>query len=72
MIIIEKVELNGREFTHTHSDAYRIRQVETGNIYDSADDIEPCHYTYEETDEALPVEEIDDATALGIITGGAS
>lgn len=55
-----------------YSDAYRIRQVETGNIYDSADDIKPCPYNYEETDEALPVEEIDDATALGIIAGGAS
>lgn len=29
----------------------KIRQVETGTIYDSADDIYPCPYTYEETDE---------------------
>ena len=33
----------------------RIRQVETGAIYDEAIDVYPCRYTYVETDE--PIEE---------------
>ena len=45
---------------HTYSDdGYRIRQVETGIIYDEADDVIPCRYTYEETGEKVEV--IDDA-----------
>lgn len=29
---------------------YKIRQIETGNIYEEAIDIETSNYTYEETD----------------------
>lgn len=32
----------------------KLRQIETGNLYDDAVDIVPCPYTYEETD--IPVE----------------
>ena len=37
---------------------YKIRQVETGIIYDEAVDLVPCKYTYEITEEL--VEEVID------------
>ena len=48
----------------------KIRQIETGTLWNDAVDILPCAYTYEETDEPLDPVEIDDAEALAIITGG--
>lgn len=33
----------------------KIRQIETGEAYDDPIDIEPCPYTYTETD--IPIEE---------------
>ena len=43
----------------TYSDeGFKIRQVETGIIYDEAIDIESKHYTYEETD--IPIEPEED------------
>ena len=43
---------------HTYSDkGVKILQVETGIVYDAADDATPCRYTYAETD--IPVEEVD-------------
>lgn len=53
-----------REFLETRSDGIRlyrtysdnnlrIRQVETGAIYDEAIDVEGAPYTYEETDEKI-------------------
>lgn len=50
----------------------KIRQIETGTLWNDAVDILPCQYTYEETDEPLDPEDIDDAEALAIITGGAT
>lgn len=42
----------------TYSDEdYKILQVETGNIYDEAIDIETASYTYEETNEKIEREE---------------
>lgn len=40
-------------------EGYFIRQVETGNVYEEAIDIEGAPYTYEETDELIPKEETD-------------
>ena len=55
-----------------YSDAgYKLRQIETGNIYNDAVDVIPCAYTYEETDEPVPDEEITPEEALAIIVGGA-
>lgn len=54
MITQQEIEINGRVFLKTASDTYRIRQIETGSIYDEAIDVIPCMYTYEETDEPLP------------------
>ena len=36
-----------------------IRQVETGNVYSEAIDVDGAPYTYEETDELIPKEEAD-------------
>lgn len=43
----------------TYSDEnYKIRQIETGAIYDEAIDVENAEYTYEETEEK--VEELEE------------
>lgn len=42
---------------HWSSDGFYIRKIETGEIYEDAVDYIPCEYTYEETDELIPVEE---------------
>lgn len=34
----------------------RLRQIETGELYDDAVDVIPCRFTYEETDE--PIEDV--------------
>lgn len=41
----------------TYSDEnYYIRQIETGNVYEEAVDLESANYTYEETDDKIEVE----------------
>lgn len=58
MIIIEKVELNGREFTHTYSDAgLMIRKTGTDEIYSDAYDV--LDFEYVETDQPIEIEESD-------------
>lgn len=37
-----------------------IKQVETGNIYDTAIDVESSDFHYEETDEKIEEEEVED------------
>ncbi len=57
--MIIQIPTQGHEdrLVHTYSDlGLKIRQVETGIIYDAADDVIPCRYTYEETD--IPVDEV--------------
>ena len=68
MILAEMID--GR-IRHYSDNGKRIRQIETGIVYDDALDVMPCRYTYEETDELIPDEDIDDSEALRIITGGA-
>lgn len=51
--------------THTYSDTYKIRQLDSGNIYDDAMDVIP--HQYEETD--IPIEDteeiaLEDALAM--------
>lgn len=68
MIIEEMVEDHVRHY----SDAgFKIRQVETGIVYDDAVDVVPCRYTYEETDEPIEdnAEEVTAQEALDIILG---
>lgn len=54
-----KTRKDGVNLYKTYSDAnFKIQQVETGNIYDSAIDVEGAPYTYVETD--FPIEtEVD-------------
>jgi hypothetical protein len=47
--------IKAEKFSETHVKHYsdsgkKIRQIETGRIYDEAVDVVPCRFTYEETD----------------------
>lgn len=45
---------DGIKLYKTYSDEdYKICQIETGNIYEEAIDIENSNFTYEETDEKI-------------------
>lgn len=57
MIIIEQIENGERERRYSDKNM-KLRQIETGNIYEDAVDVIPCRYTYEETD--IPIEEINE------------
>jgi hypothetical protein len=49
---------DGINLYRTYSDKdYKILQIETGNIYDEAIDVETANYTYEETNEKIEREE---------------
>lgn len=64
MIYTEILE-DGR--THTYSDTYKIRQVETGVVYDDAVDV--IHHDYEETNIPVSEDEITNEEAYNIIMG---
>ena len=68
MIVTENITIGTRQFQRTASDAYKIRQIATGNIYEDAMDVMPCAYTYEETN--IPRGELTAEEALDIILGG--
>lgn len=60
MIVQEKIIVNGKELIKTYSDSNKyIVQNETGIEYAEAIDI-PYKYTYTESDEDIPKEEILD------------
>ena len=64
MIIKEfyKTRKDGVNLYRTYSDSkLMIKQVETGNIYTEAIDVENATYTYEETD--IPIDE-DESTEM--------
>lgn len=68
--MIRTEQLDDGRIRHFSDRDMHIRQVETGLLYGDAIDVQPCRYTYEETD--LPIEH-DDADAeelLNIIVGG--
>lgn len=58
MIIPQYLE-GGTRIRRYSNEGYYIRQIETGIIYEDAVDVVPCRYTYEETDEKIPVIEPD-------------
>lgn len=66
-----QAEMIGERILHYSDQGMKIRQIETGKLYEDAIDVMPCQYTYEETDIPIPVdeEEIDDNEALNIILG---
>lgn len=53
-MIREELVENNERIRHYSDEDLKIRQIETGNIYEDAIDIVPCPYTYEETD--MPIE----------------
>ena len=57
MIIPKK---NGNSIYHYSDKNVKLRQIETGRIYDDANDVIPSQYTYEETDIPIDVN-IDDS-----------
>lgn len=66
-----QTEMIGERILHYSDQNMKIRQIETGKLYEDAIDVMPCQYTYEETEIPIPVddEEIDDNEALNIILG---
>lgn len=49
-----ETRVDGVKLYRTYSDTnHYIRQIETGNIYFDAIDVEDAPYTYEETDELI-------------------
>ena len=78
MIIKEfyKKRSDGINLYRTYSDSkLMIRQVETGNVYAEAIDVESAAYTYEETDMSIDADELIDMRlsaverSINIITG---
>lgn len=69
MIITEYIEIENRERRYSDLNM-KIRQVETGNLYEDAVDVIPCPYTYEETDIPIENNELSAQDALDIIFGG--
>lgn len=78
MIIKEfyKKRSDGINLYRTYSDSkLMIKQVETGNVYAEAIDIENAAYTYEETDISIDTDELIDMRlsaverSINIITG---
>ena len=54
---------DGVKLFKTYSDEnFKIRQVETGHIYDVAIDVENAPYTYEETEEKIEMEAVKYST----------
>ena len=62
MIVQEFYEtrFDGVNLYRTYSDTnHYIRQKETGVVYSDAVDVEEASYTYEETDELIPVDALE-------------
>ena len=55
-MIIEEI-LYEKFIRHYSDKDVKLKQVETGILYDEAVDVIPCRYTYEETDERISFEE---------------
>ena len=57
-MIVEELIEDGARVRHYSDENMKIRQIETGIVYDDAVDVVPCRYTYEETD--IPIEPIEE------------
>ena len=62
MIIEEMV--TPKRVRHYSDENLKIRQIETGRIYDDAVDRYPCKWTYEETD--IPIEPVEEPPDGGV------
>lgn len=65
-----KTEDLGNRIRHYSDAGFKLRQIETGVLYDDAVDVVPCKYTYEETDELIDEEPLSAEDALDILLGG--
>ena len=68
------VQLDENNVLHYSDQGFKIRQIETGDLFNDAGDLIPCIYTYEETNIPIdsqeePEEELDWEMAMRIITG---
>ena len=68
-MIMIATKTDGAFITHYSDSGKKIVQVETGVEYDSATDVIPCQYTYEESENDVDAVELSDSDALKIITG---
>ena len=71
-MIIEELVDNETRIRHYSDQSLKIRQIETGIVYDDAVDVLPCQYTYEETDDPIESDIMDPQEALDVIFGGES
>lgn len=67
--MIKTEDLKSR-IRHYSDVGYKIRQIETGVLYDDAVDVLPCRYTYEETDEPIDEEPLEADEVVNILLGG--
>lgn len=65
-----KIEDLGNRVRHYSNAGFKIRQIETGTLYDDAVDVLPCKYTYEETDEPIDEEPLEADEVVNILLGG--
>lgn len=66
MVVEEK--LNEQFIKHYSDKGVKLKQIETGIVYDEAIDLLPCQYTYEETEYPVEQDELADAiNALHIL-----
>ena len=68
------VQLDESNVLHYSDQGFKIRQIETGDLFNDAGDLIPCTYTYEETDIPVdepvdPEEDLDWEVAMQIILG---
>ena len=65
------VRNDGVKLLKTYSDEnFKIRQIETGAVYDAAIDVETANFTYEETEEKIQMEAVKYSTLKIIRTLG--
>lgn len=60
MITTEIIEMGGKQFARTISDKYYIKKVGTNEVYEEANDLYPSAYTYEETEQELQEEVVEE------------
>lgn len=68
--MVKSETISDKYVRHISDAGLKIRQVETGRIFNEAVDRTPCKFTYEETDIESDIEP-DYKALLDIITGGA-
>lgn len=64
-----KTEDLGNRIRHYSDAGFKIRQIETGVLYDDAVDVLPCKYTYEEIDEPISEEPLEADEVVNILLG---